>query len=154
MPFDDFYKKLEVLSDFDIEAETIDIINKNGYYIEGLIRLQLQEGKDGRDENVKVFGRDYYSDRTIQDKRYNGIGLGKQTEWITNYMTGAFYSSLRTITEGETFETISPLDYFQDILNRSGSVIMELNEKHLKEFSEEILFPELQKRFNSRFNGV
>lgn len=153
MPLDDFYNKIKTLAEFDLAKEATDIINQNSYYIEGLLRLQLQEGKDGKGKNVTVFGKDYYSDATIQDKRYNGIGLGKFTEWITNYNSGSFYMSLKTHAENGVFETTSNVNYFEDIIKRSGSVIMELNEDSLKNFSEEILFPQLQSRFKARFNG-
>jgi hypothetical protein len=154
MPLDDFYHKIVALQEFDIVKETTEIIQQNSFYLAALLRLQLQEGKDGQGKNVTVFGRDYYSDSTIQDKRYNGSGLGKQTEFITNYMHGAFYSGIKTRVSGIIFEMYSDVDYFNQIISRSGTVIMELNEKHLKEFSEEILFPELEKRFKSRVNGI
>lgn len=146
MPITILRQKIAAIKKFDIVAETIKIINDNGFYIAGLLRLQLQEGKDGDGKNVTVFGRDYYSDATIQDKRYNGSGLGKQTEWITNYMSGHFYSSLKVKTQGTLFSIESDLPYFKDILERSGSVIMELNKQHLQEFTEEILIPTLQQR--------
>ncbi len=69
-------------------------------------------------------------------------------------MSGAFYASLKTYTKGETFETESNVPYFGDILKRSGSIIMELNKEHLTEFAEEILFPELERRFNRKINGI
>lgn len=143
-----FIRKLESLQRFDIEKETIDIINKNGFYITAMLRLQLQEGKDANDEPVKVFGRDYYSDRTVFDKEHGNYSpLGKITEWITNYRSGDFYSSLVTRASGTTFKTESNVPYFEDILTRSGDVIMKLNKAHLIEFSEEILIPQLRERF-------
>lgn len=149
MPLDNLFRKIEALELFDIEKEIIDIINKNGYYITALLRLQLQEGKDGNDEPVTVFGRDFYADSTVFDKERHGVGLGKQTEFITNYKSGAFYMSLVTITEGRFFKTESSLSYFNDILARSGDVIMKLNKKHLLQFKEEILIPELRLRFKA-----
>lgn len=143
-------KRIKALELFDIEKETIDIINKNGYYITALLRLQLQQGKDANDDPVTIFGRDHYSDRTVFDKEHgNYAPLGKQTEWITNYKSGAFYSSLKTTADNRTFKTESDLDYFQDILERSGEVIMKLNKEHLIQFRDEILIPELKKIFNT-----
>jgi len=150
MALDNFFRKLEAIEMFDIESETISIIKEHSYYITGLLRLQLQSGKDANDENVTIFGRDFYSDATIQDKRYNGVGLGKETDFITNYSSGSFYMSLKTVVDGRVFRTESDLPYFSDILKRSGSVIMKLNKKHLQEFSNEILIPELKRRFNQK----
>lgn len=153
MPLNELYKKLVALQEFDIVKETISIINENGYFLVGLLRLQLQEGKDGNDENVKVFGRDYYSDATIFEKERHGIGLGKETEWITNYMSGKFYSQLVLSTAGTTFKIDSRVDYFDEILLRSGRVIMDLDEKHLEEFQKEILIPQLKARWLAKSQG-
>lgn len=150
MPLDNLYRKIEALEAFDIEKETIDIINKNEYYITALLRLQLQQGLDSEDKPVTIFGRDYYKDSTIFDKEHgNYPPLGKQTEWITNYRTGAFYTSLFTVARGNTFKTESDVPYFEEILKRSGDVIMKLNKEHLLQFSKEILIPQLRIRFLS-----
>jgi len=154
MPLNNLFKKIEAIDAFDIEQEIIDIINKNGDYISGLLRLQLQEGKDFEGKNVTIFGRDHYSDATIFDKERHGVGLGKQTEWITNYKTGFFYSTLVTTAKGRYFKTESSVPYFEDILKRSGDRIMKLNKYHLEEFSKEILIPELKRRFKKKLNGI
>lgn len=143
------------MTHFDVLEETIDIINKNEYYIDALLRLQLQIGKDGNDENVRVFGRDYYSDRTVFDKEHgNYPALGKVTEFITNYKTGEFYKDLKTEAQGTTFVTTSRVPYFDEIIARSGDSIMKLNAKHRHEFVQEILLPELRKRFKLLENAL
>lgn len=148
MPLNNLFKKIEAIELFDIEKETIDIINKNSFYITAMLRLQLQQGKDSEGNPVTIFGRDYYSDRTVFDKEHgNYPALGKVTEYITNYRTGAFYMSLVTKAEGRIFFTESNVPYFEEILKRSGDVIMKLNKEHLREFSQEILIPELKRRF-------
>lgn len=148
MPLNNLYKKIRAIEMFDIEKETIDIINKNGYYLAALIRLQLQEGKDMFGEPVTIFGRDYYSDRTIFDKEHGLYPpLGKQTEWITNFKNGYFYSSLQVVASGRVFKAISDVPYFEEILKRSGDKIIKLNNAHLNEFRNEILIPELRRRF-------
>jgi len=147
MPLDNVMKKIKALQFFDIEKETIDIINKNGYYITALLRTQLQQGKDMFGEPVTIFGRDFYADATIFDKERHGVGLGKQTEFITNYNSGAFYMSLKTVANGRTFKTESDVPYFSEILRRSGDRIMKLNNKNLGEFRNEILIPQLRQRF-------
>lgn len=155
MALDNLRRKLNAIILFDIEKETIDIINKNGYYISALLRLQLQMGKDANDEPVKVFGRDFYSDRTIFDKEHGHYPpLGKQTEWITNYKTGYFYASLRTVAYGRIFKTVSDVPYFDEILRRSGDIIIKLNKEHLAEFSNEILIPKLRERYKLLQRGI
>lgn len=154
MPLNNLFRKIAALEAFDIEKEVIDIINKNGYYVSALLRLQLQEGLDANDEPVTVFGRPHYSDRTIFDKEHgNYPPLGKQTEWITNYRTGAFYASLVSVAEGRAFRTESNVPYFDEILKRSGDIIMKLNNKHLNEFRNEIILPQLMQRWRI-YSGV
>lgn len=148
MPLSNLYRKLQAIENLNIENETIDIINQNGWYINALLRLQLQAGKDANNEDVTIFGRDYYADRTIFDKEHgNYPPLGKQTEWITNYKNGYFYAELVTHAQGRVFWTESEVPYFQRILDRSGDVIMKLNKEHLLQFTEEILVPELRRRY-------
>lgn len=154
MPLNDFYNKIVALQEFDLEKEISEIIIQNSFYISGLLRTQLQEGRDGKGKLVTIFGKPYYSDLTIQDKYYHGVGLGKQTEFITNFMSGVFYASLKVRVSGNTFESYSEVDYFGEIIRRSGGVIMELDEIRLRELSEEIIIPELTKRFNKAIHGT
>lgn len=144
-------QKINAIIQFNIVEETIAIINEYGWYIAGLLILQLQEGKDADDKNVTVFGRDFYTDATVFEKEHRKdlSPLGKFTDWITNYMSGNFYNSLKVDTKGTTFEIYSDVDYFPEILKRSGTRIMELNQEHLVQFSEEILIPQLQEKLKN-----
>lgn len=154
MAFQNIIKKLRAIERFDIEQETINIINENRYYIEALLRLQLQSGKDGNNEPVTIFGRDFYKDATIFEKERHGVGLGKETGFVTNYMNGFFYSGLIAQAQGRTFEITSTVPYFTQIILRSGEQIMYLNTEHLQEFSKEVLIPQLQIRLKAFENGI
>ena len=155
MALNNLAKRINALEQFDIESEIISIINEYGWFISALLRLQLQEGKDSEGNPVTIFGRDYYKDATIFDKEHGLYPpLGKQTEWITNYKTGAFYASLVTIAEGRVFKTESNVFYFEEILKRSGDRIMKLNKEHLRQFTVEILIPQLRVKFKSLQGGV
>lgn len=148
MPLNNLFRRIDALIKFDIEKETIQIINDYGWYISALLRLQLQEGKDSDGEPTTVFGKTYYADRTVFDKEHgNYPALGKQTEFITLYKTGAFYQGLRTIAEGTVFRTESDVPYFEDILRMSGEKIIKLNKENLLQFSQEILIPQLRERY-------
>ncbi len=147
MPLNNLSRKIEALERFDITANIIEIINENSFYITALLRLQLQQGKDANDESVKIFGRDYYSDRTIFDKTHGDYpALGKVTEFITNFKTGEFYNSLRTVAQGTIFKTESDVFYFDKIIQRSTDVILKLNKEHLAELRNEIIIPQLRLR--------
>lgn len=144
---------MKALRDFDFQAETIKIINENGFFLIALLRTQLAEGKDSQGKQVTVFGRPFYADRTVFNKERHGAGLGKQTDWITNYMSGAFYSQLQVITEGKAFRIDSAVPYFDEILSRSGRTIMELNKKNTQQFTKEILIPQLKARLKLRMGN-
>jgi len=153
MPLDDFYNKIVALEEFNIEVESIDIINKYGYYLVGLLRKQLQEGKDADGKSLLAkYGSDY-SDYTVFNKERRGVSLGKETGYVTYFMTGAFYTSLEVIAAGDTFSITSPVPYLSSLEAFSGSKrFLELNQEHLTEFSEEILVPQLQLRLNAALN--
>lgn len=150
---DDFYKKINVIREFDIRKETIDIINENGDLLTQLLKRQLMSGRDGDKENVTIFGREVYARETIREKFERGKGIGAITQWITNYMSGKFYSSIYVAAIGEEFVFDSDVEYFDEIILRSGERIMELDDEHLSYFSEEILIPQIQKRFELLFNS-
>lgn len=153
MALKNLYNRIKALEQFDVQLESIRIINEYHWYLEAMIRLQLQEGKDFEGQPVTIFGRDYYKDATIFDKQRHGVGLGKETEFITNYNSGHFYSSLKTSAKGTIFETDSNVPYFSDILQRSGDRIIKVSKKHLIQFQKEILIPQLKIAFK-RLNGV
>jgi len=150
----DFYNKIIVLHEFDIEVEAMKIIRANTDYLVFLLKSQLQVGKDGNDQTVTIFGRDYYKPLTIQLKEEYAFGLGEITEWITNYFSGYFYSSLTVITEGDTFSFTSDAPYFSDIIKRSGKAVVELSKKNLETFANNILIPQIQAEFTRRWNSV
>lgn len=151
MPLNNLFRKIEALELFDIEKETIEIINEYGWYVTALLRLQLQQGKDSNNQSITVFGRDYYSDRTVFDKEHGQYpALGKITEYITLFKTGQFYLGLDTTASGHTFKTESDVSYFEQILRMSGENIIKLNKEHLEQFSQEILFPQLKIRWRLR----
>lgn len=136
------------------EAEAItEIINTNQEFITALLKQQLASGKDGNDEVITIFGRDTYSLETIINKR-RVSGLGGETRWITNYMSGDFYSFLFVEAKGTSFEFFSDVEYFPEIIFRSDSVIMELNQEHIIILRQELILPELRKKYQAFLNGV
>lgn len=158
MPLTNLQNTIFALKVFDIEKETISIINNNSEYLSFLLKEQLRIGRDGDDKPVTLKRRggvyNFYSDRTVFNKEFNGIGLGKETDVITNYMSGTFYHSIVVRTSGTEFEMFSDVPYFPDILFRSGTKIMELNSKHLQIFAENILITQLRERFNQLEHGI
>lgn len=154
MPLNNLRLKVAALKGFDIVGETMQIINANAYFILGLIRTQMQEGKDADGKPVFAKYGPFYAKSTVFKKERYGVGLGKHTEWVTNYMTGKFYSQLRVVEVGKTFGVTSDVDYFPEIMARSGPRILALSKKDLREFRRDILLPQLRERFKQYLNGL
>jgi len=154
MPLDDFFNKIRVIEEFNIATETVRIIKDNAYFIEELLKEQLAKGIDGFKQPVTLYGSPFYKDATVWYKTFHGEGLGKETGWITNYMTGTFYRSLFVEVNGTDFFVKSNVPYYDKIVARSGEALMRLTEENLAWFSQNVVIPELQSIFSSRFNGV
>jgi hypothetical protein len=150
MGYEDIISRIKKVQEFDPVAETMDIIEKNADFIKELLRGQLASGRDGQGKPVTLFGRDFYADSTIFYKERHGVGIGKITDHITNYDSGTFYSMLKVRTAESVFEITSDVEYFNDIIARSGSVIMELDSVNMARLANEVVIPQLKQRFNSR----
>lgn len=148
----DFYDKIVAIQEFDIEKEVDNIINSNQEYLTGLIKDQLAQGIDGAGKSVTVFGSSVYSTVTIQRKKYLD-GLAGETRWITNYMSGQFYANMNVKATGQIFQFSSDVPYLEAILEQSGDVILELDQKHLQQFADEILYPQLQEAWDLKIAG-
>lgn len=154
MAFANIRRKIKAIQEFDIIAETIDIINQNSELLSELLREQLSQGLDADNKPLTIDGNAFYKDWTIWNKERHGYGLGKVTDYVTYYMSGKFYSMLKVKASGRSFEFVSDVPYFNDIILKSGIRTLELSEFNLSFFREEILVPELQIRLKAHENGV
>ncbi len=143
--------KLERISRFDIAAAVTDIINSNQEYMTKILKSQLASGKDANNEAVTVFGNDFYAPETLAAKSQIG-GLGGETRWITNYMSGAFYRFLYVRARGTKFEFHSDVEYYWEIIAQSGRAIMELSPENCARVSNELIKPELDRRLKEYLN--
>lgn len=150
----DFKSKIDALQNFNIELEMANIINLNSDYILDLLRTQLASGRDRNNEDITIFGSPFYAARTVQNKKKHGVGLGEETRWITNYMSGRFYNELRVTSDGTDMEFSSDVEYFENIIARSGTKILSLDRANLKLFTNDVLMPALKQRFEMKFNGL
>lgn len=141
---DDFENTINKLQAFDFGLELETIVENNSEKLTEYVREQLAAGIDGDDSPVKIFDRDHYAPRTIEIKQSQGSGLGAVTDHITNYMTGAFYNSLKTDVEGGVFELDSDVSYFGDIRLRSTDSLLEVDDDNKKTFGETVTLPGIQ----------
>lgn len=138
------------IKDFNIEKNIQEILILNKDFILNLLRTQMASGKDSKGNNTTIFGKDYYADRTIFDKEHgNYPALGKVTDRITNFLTGAFYSELQLSVNGPSFKVTSGVSYFDDIILRSGDSILKLSEQNSKILNEQIILPQLRERWKN-----
>lgn len=147
---DDFKNRIAALQSFDFGQELNNIVEQNADKIPDILAQQLAQGKDGAGEPVTLHGESQYSPFTIRYKQDVGQGLGAVTDRITNYMTGAFYQDMKTNVENDAFETTSDVPYFDDIIERSGSVVMELDESSRIEFGQNVTLPAIKEVLKSK----
>lgn len=144
MPLDDFAQRISKLQAFDFGQELQTIVEDNLDKLPPMIEEQLAEGKGGDDKPSTIFGRAGYSPKTVAIKEANGQGLGAVTDRITNYMTGAFFESIRVETEGQVFEADSDVSYFGDIALYSSPALLEVDPEHRLEFAETVTLPAIK----------
>jgi hypothetical protein len=141
MPLDGLKELIDNLTAFDFGQEMETIVGEHTEDITELLKVQLAAGKDGNGEPVTLDGNPDYAPFTIEIKEKYGQGLGKVTDRITTYMTGDLYRSLKTKAEGRVFETDANVPYFDDVIDRTGDQIMDLDEDSRLKFAEEITLP-------------
>lgn len=138
------------LRKFDFAIAMNKSIEQNKDVLSDMVRKQLEAGKDGNDTPNTIFGRSGYSPRTVNIKTYNGTGLGKVTDRVTNYMTGDFYSSLVATFEGQVFELDSDVPYFGDIRLYSKDALLEVSESNRRDFAEAYTLPGVAQQLKTK----
>lgn len=135
-----------------MESEVTRIIIDNGDWLISKLKQQLSKGIDADFAPALAKYGPFYADATVLSKERHGVGIGKETGFVTNYMTGEFYMSLDLEVYDNDFIFTSTVPYFQDILDRSKTHrIVELNNQDLAYFSKYILLPQLRQSFS---NGI
>lgn len=138
---DPFKRLIDSLSAFDFGAEMRNVVDENINELTPAVQDQLSKGFDGNDNQNTVFGKQEYSQKTISIKEAKGVGLGRETGYVTNYMSGDFYRSLVFKTDGDVFEADSDVPYFGDIRLYSDPALLEVDEANRKEFAEAYTLP-------------
>ncbi|QES88869.1 hypothetical protein [Rhizosphaericola mali] len=137
---------IQSLSKFDFETEQERIVSDNKDLLTTFLTNQLSMGLDGNDENIQP----QYAPFTIEIKEKYGQGLGAITDRVTFFMTGAFYQGLQSSVGAGVFSFTSPVSYLQDIINRSGQKVLELNIHSREDFGNDILFPKFKEVFKQK----
>lgn len=150
MPLQDFENTINKMQAFDFGQELLTIVADNTEKLADYVKEQLAVGTDGDDKPNTIFGRKGYSQKTVEIKQANGVGLGAETSYITNYMTGEFYNTLLMKTEADTFEADSPVSYFGDITLYSSEDLLKVDEIHRKDFGETVTLPGISEALLSK----
>ena len=153
MPFTDFNNKINALATFDTEEEIRKIVIENSEILIEMVKGQMILGKDAYGKPTKLGSRDYYHPETLANKA-RVSGPGGITSWITNYMLGDFYRFLSLEFRGDNFVITSDVEYFPEIIARSGEDIVKVSKENLIKFRNDIIIPQLMKRLKQRMNGI
>jgi hypothetical protein len=125
------------LKSFNLQKEQYAILEENKDVISDLQAEVLAEGKD-RSGRVRD---DFYSDFTVRYKQEFGQGLGKVTDRVTFYMTGAMYQSFFTYLSKRTYEVRSPLERWDKMIERIGKENYGLDYQRRMKYFEEVNKP-------------
>lgn len=149
----DLERFVENFGRFDWEAEQLKIIEENKYRLERLQAVQWsnssdKEGKEVRLRDNELFGFGY-SPVTIRLKKKYGVGLGRVTDHVTLFQTGALYREIfATITRVE-FKLSSRVPYFTGLMLRTGDVT-GLNLEMRTKFAEQIVLPSILRVYSEK----
>ncbi len=113
-------------------------------------------GMDGSGKKTTLFGVAKYKKSTIAKKKKFGVGIGRITTRITNYMTGDFYNQLKVdikLKKGKYtgYDLSSSVEYFDKIIQRSGKDILVLNSKN-KRILKDLIVKDLKQIMNKKFS--
>ena len=139
-------EKLQAFS-FGQELENIVVTHKDDLKV--LQRAQWgEESKDRFGNEITLNGRGY-SPYTVTLKQLYGVGLGRVTDRVTNYQTGALYNNLYATVQNGEFELKSNVPYFDELMQREGDA-NGLDEDYRRIFGEEITLPEIKRIFKEK----
>jgi hypothetical protein len=154
MPADHLKQIADNLKRFNLQDEENTIIEKNK---DVLADLQAEQwggtSKDYAGREIKLLDNSEfgggYKPFTIEKKKTEGAGLGRITDRITLFQTGALYKELFvTITGGKFFFT-SHVPYFTTLMKRTGDVT-GLSGEQSEKFFDNYTRPGVQKALTEK----
>lgn len=134
----------------DWKAELVEAIEANTDKLAELQKDQLERGVDGQGDLSLATRGAFYQPATIAYKKIFGVGLGAETDRVTNYMTGNLYAGLQKKVVGETIETMDNVSYFDDVKARSSASQFDLGESSRLQFAKEVVLPTVADSFLSK----
>lgn len=140
--------RIKKLNEIDIPVAYENALIENERVIIEFVQEQLASGRTGTGEPTTLYGVTEYDPFTVRDKKQFGVGLGRVTDRITLYMTGAFYEQMYTTAQKGTFSVKSRVPYFEDIILRSGPEVMHLTPEDMESLMEIWINPIIQQVIN------
>ena len=113
-------------------------IEKYGYYLTDIIRIQLDLGIDGNMRRIHP----PYALRTIQKK----IKKGQPIDRVTLKDTGDFYNSLYVVFEEDGFRIASNDEKAKYLIAKYGEPILRLDDRDFTRFLRYYIRPALAER--------
>jgi hypothetical protein len=149
MPFDDLLDEINELGGFDVEAETVAVMEENQGLIIDLLQDQMSSGVDADGNPLDAFYGPFYQQSTIRYKKQFGLPpYGKIVDHVTYFLFGDFYRAMYVVFKNGDFNIFSDVDYFNDIIAMAGERAMQLNEAAVQDFMENFVLPEVQRRLD------
>lgn len=147
-------KAYKALSEFDLAEEQLKVIEAHKEDLADIQAAQWAQSKDGEGEELRLLDNpeyDYgYTPFTKDMKAQYGVGLGAIYDRVTLFGQGTMYKSLFvTITRGY-FIINSPLEYFNELMYRTGQTEVSLNYESRLHFAENFVIPGVKKALREK----
>jgi hypothetical protein len=82
---------------------------------------QVSQGQDGKEKEILLDGNPYTAYTKDLKAKY-GVGLGKVTDRVTLYQTGAMYKTADLNVNNENINVTFDTEYSSELLQRTGDI--------------------------------
>lgn len=148
MPTHQLKQFITALETFDFAASQERAVAENTDALAQYQVEQFSSGKDAENNPITLEGNGYnpfYADK----KRKYGVGLGRVTDRVTLFLTGALYKETFASIASSKVTFSSRVPYWPELLRRTGDVT-GLNEENRKDFAYSFLLPFVSKELKSK----
>lgn len=135
---------IDAFKKVNAEKSAVNAFDRTEEALLNTVAEQMAKGMTGRDQPIvsPYTGKLYYASSTVNYKQNFGAGIGRITEHITLYQTGAHYRGLYATLRGKQLEIGSRVEY--DVpFNRANQELYQPG----TQFGQDYINDELQPAF-------
>lgn len=140
-----FDKEILIVREISNEIQNVIISTIKKYdfvLVDFVTRKQHQQlGQDGKGKQIGDYSLGYSRIR---------IKKQLQVEYVDLKFTGKFHAELQIYVGANEFKIVSNVEYAQDIIDRYGIEVLNIQKRYLAEFVDNYLKPELKKMINDK----